>query len=89
MGTLLRDVSRWGFAITVAAGLSFGARSALAAPAGRCQPDPERGMTEFSCNVYGTDCVGVCWDGGMWEDGLCQLNEPYVPGEPGCCVCAY
>lgn len=71
---------RAAFAALVAAGLTFGAGSALAAPdARRCPSDPDNGWIGVACTSHQA-CVDACsewW--GSWNPGLC---------DNGCCSCA-
>ena len=79
----LRRITRWAYAVVVAAGFGFGAQSALAAPAAAsgCPNDPDRGQPGISCRVFSSECDGVCWYSGMWVDGFCSPD--------GCCQCPY
>ena len=75
-------MSRWGFAVAIAAGLTFGGQSALAAPVSGwpCEVDPEHGLPGLSCQTN-RDCEGVCWYSGMWVDGICGFDK--------CCQCPW
>lgn len=76
MRTRLKHVSQWGFAVVVAAGLSFGARSALAAPLIAAVPTVcENGP----CNSAGL-CPGACIVDGFVLDGICDRTT-------WCCDC--
>lgn len=78
-----RQISRMAravFALLVAAGLTFGGRSALAAPAPpRCPFNPDYGQIGQSCSTN-AECEWACtqwW--GSWNPGFC--------GNDGCCIC--
>jgi hypothetical protein len=80
MKRTISRAARTAFAALVAAGLTFGAGAALAAPDPRpaCTYDPETGRIGVSCSVH-SNCLGPCSD--WWGD--------YNPGRcmNGCCVC--
>ena len=85
MSRRISRTARGAFAALVAAGLTFGAASAFAAPNARpvCPYDPDHGYIGTACipNPYNNDyCRDACsqwW--GSWNPGVCQ---------DGCCSCA-
>jgi hypothetical protein len=80
MSRRISRTARVAFAALVAAGLTFGAGAALAAPGPpRCPYDPNNGLIAQSCSTN-HDCEWACtqwW--GSWNPGFC--------GNGNCCVC--
>lgn len=72
MRKTLERTGTWAFAVMVAAGLSFGARSALA------EASSGSSCTIGACS-HPRDCEDKCYLDGMWIDGFCA--------EDGCCYC--
>lgn len=80
MSRRISRTARGAFAALVAAGLTFGAASAFAAPdARRCPIDLEHGYIGVACSGN-SDCATPCTEfSGSWNPGVCH---------DGCCNCA-
>lgn len=82
MPARLTRTARYAFAALVAAGLSFGAGSVLAAPgsAAACPYDPSVGQIGAACTTHAY-CTNACTSYyGFYSPGRCF---------GGCCTCAY